>query len=102
MDEILSTRYKYSMMPDMYAINDYMDVAEYLRAYDKFPQIEMLMKMRMTNLVRYLVGNQNWTKAINPKGKTIRQIFGISKKRFEDLKNQNGGIDLLETRWSRN
>ena len=97
MDDILTTRYKYSMLPDMYAQNDYMDVAEYLCAYDKFPQMEMLIKMGMTNLVKYLTEHYRWTKAIHPEGKTITQIFGITKKRFEDLKNQNGGIDLLTT-----
>lgn len=95
MDEIKNTRYRYSMLQEMYARNDYMDVAEYLCAYNKFPQLEMLIKLGMTNLAMYIVEHYGYTKAINNKGKTIKQIFGISKKRFEDLRIQNGGIELL-------
>lgn len=97
LDDIKTTRYQYSMLPEMYLQNDYMDVAEYLNAYNKFPQLEMLVKLRMIKLANYLVENYTWTKVINQEGKTIRQIFGISKKRFDDLRKQNGGIDLLTT-----
>ncbi len=95
MGDLALTRYKYSMLEKVYAGNDYMDVVEYLRAYDKFPQLEMLVKLGMTNLARHLIESFQWEKRINPAGKNIKQIFGISKKRFEDLKKQNGGIALL-------
>lgn len=97
MDEIKSTRYRYSMLKEMYEQNDYMDVADYLCAYNKFPQLEMLIKLGMMNLTKHIVEHYEYTKAINNKGKTIKQIFGISKKRFEDLRIQNGGIELLTT-----
>ena len=95
MDDIKNTRYRYSMLQEMYASNDYMDVAEYLLAYDKFPQLEMLIKLGMTKIAIYIVEHYRYLTEINNKGKTIKQIFGISKNRFEDLRIQNGGIELL-------
>lgn len=96
MKDLATSRYRYSMLEKVYAENDYMDVADYLMAYNKFPQLEMLVKLGMTQLAKELVENYHWEKGINSAGKNIKQIFGISKKRFEDLKNQNGGMVLLK------
>ena len=96
MKDLATSRYRYSMLEKVYAENDYMDVADYLMAYNKFPQLEMLVKLGMTQLAKELVENYHWEKGINPAGKNIKQIFGISKKRFEDLKHQNGGMVLLK------
>lgn len=96
-DDLKNTKYRYCMLEKIYVRDDYMDVANYLMAFNKFPQLEMLLKLGMTKLAAELADNYRVETRINAKGKTILQIFGISKKRFSDLKEQNGDMELLNT-----
>lgn len=94
MEEIAQTRFKYSGVEKMVLTDQSASVIDYLQAYNKFPQLEILQKLGMISLANYIIRNI-WTDLINPKGKNITEIFGITKARFNDLRTKNGDQRLL-------
>lgn len=96
LDFLKDTDMKYACIPEALLNDDYENMENYIGAYRKYPILEMLQKLGMGNMRAYILNNWRWDNRLDPNGKTPAAIFKITKQRFNDMKNQNGNVELLE------
>ncbi|MDM5205346.1 PcfJ domain-containing protein [Cytobacillus kochii] len=81
---IEGTIFSYSQWEYYYQKN--IDLVKFFAAFSKYPFVEYLMKMGMTNIVTSMVDNWNLYRCINFRGKTMEKILGLTKKEINDWK----------------
>ncbi len=96
LDFLKDTDMKYACIPEALLNNDYENMENYIGAYRKYPILEMLTKLGMTNMRAYILDRWRWDDKLDPNGKTPAAIFKITKQRFADMRKRNGNAELLE------
>jgi hypothetical protein len=93
-----------------------LETIPYMRAYLKYPMIEYLVKLRLTNIVSYVVYRNRINDCpLNLQGKSMREVLGVSPqdipmlqevnpeikqlKLFKELREQNISFDADLLRW---
>lgn len=94
-EEMKGTMFQYSAMRE-YARSEYrFNPIDYLERYQQSPQIEMLVKMGLTGVVKQLVSCR-YGIVKDEHAKTPDTFLGIRKCRVRQLIEKRGNIDLLE------
>lgn len=99
LDCLKETKFKYSQLDVELARNDYLNVIDYLECYLRYPMIEMLEKLGMTRLKKYLIKNFRWTELIRNGDNLVKRpeyLLKVTKQRFNDLRRKNGSVELLK------
>lgn len=78
-DSILKgTSWQYSQLERYYSIeHEPLEVLPYLFAYDKYPAIEYLVKLGLTNLAGTVIYDREGAKVLNVNGRNLRETLGI-------------------------
>ena len=92
---LAETRFKYACIDKQIARSDYSNIEDYMRAYEKFPFIEMLQKLCMTKMVDYVVEHYYGTELFDMCAEGGPAIFQITKERFNRMRENNMGVDEL-------
>lgn len=94
-ENMKGTMLQYSAMRE-YARSEYLfNPIRYLEMYQQTPQIEMLVKMGLTGVVKELV-NYRYGIVSNEHAKTPDKFLGIRKCRVHQLIEKRGNVDLLK------
>ena len=95
-ENLNGTMFQYSAMRE-YARSEYrFNPIDYLKRYQQTPQIEMLVKMGLTGVVKELISCR-YGIVKDEHAKTPDTFLGIRKCRVHQLIEKQGNVDLLET-----
>ena len=89
------TMFQYSAMKEYAGRQTSFNPIEYLERYQQTPQIEMLVKMGMDNVVKKLI-ECSYGIVANESGKSMNTFLGIRKQRVRRLKESRGDLELLK------
>ncbi len=93
--EIQGTILQYSALEDFAAAAGEVNAIEYLKAYINMPQIEMLVKLNLIEVVESLVRGSSWG-VMDKHAKRPDKFLGIRKERVRQLMKSKGSMKLLE------
>lgn len=94
-EEMKGTMFQYSALQEYAESVREINPIDYLKCYSKTPQIEMLVKLGMTDVVDKLVNCYHGIVAYE-NAKRPDQFLGIRKERVKQLIRKKGDIQLLE------
>lgn len=89
------TMFQYSAMKEYAGRQTSFNPIEYLERYQQTPQIEMLVKMGMDNVVKKMI-KCSYGIVANESGKSMNTFLGIRKQRVRRLKESRGDLELLK------
>lgn len=89
------TSFQYSGLGQEIRNNDYTDAVRYLSVYMRYQMIELLQKLGMTKLKCDILESYGEVEWLKREGRKPQDIFMITKQRFNDLREKNGGKRLL-------
>lgn len=96
LDLLKDTRFRYACIDKQLQRSDYSDMEAYISAYQKYPFIEMLQKLKMTKMIKYICLHYHFsTELFDVDAKGGPAIFKITKERFNEMKNHNLDEDSL-------
>lgn len=95
LDLLKDTRFRYACIDKQLQRSDYSDMEAYISAYQKYPFIEMLQKLGMSNMVNYVIDYYYSTKLFDRDAKGGPGIFRITKERFNRMREENLGVECL-------
>lgn len=95
LDMLKDTRFKYACIEKQLYKSDYTDMEQYISAYQKYPFIEMLQKLGMSNMVNYVIDYYYSTGLFDRDAKGGPGIFRITKERFNRMREENLGVEYL-------
>ena len=72
-----------------------LEVLPYLDAYSKYPGIEYLVKLGLTNLAGAVIYYRSYDKAVNPEGGSLRETLGVGAEDLPLLKKVNASLRQL-------
>ena len=91
-----STPWQYSQLGLFQQIeSDAMEVLPYLRAYLKYPAIEYLVKLGLTNIAGSIVYTYDGEKLINASGKNFKEVLGVDAADLSILQKINATMSQL-------
>jgi hypothetical protein len=73
-----------------------MEVLPYLRAYNRYPAIEYLVKLRLTNIAGSIIYSRNGDEIININGKNYKEALGIDAEGLPVMQKINADVQQLE------
>ena len=90
-EAVKDTRFKYS------TYENYLkgDMLKFFELYNKYPLIEHLTKVDLSNLVRSKLDDRHMYRAINWRGKDIFKMLKINKKDLRDIRESNSTVTPL-------
>ena len=86
---------RYSALEEYEKAAGTVQVFDYMERYIQTPQIEMLTKMNLIQIVKVMIRGQYGVVA-NEKGDRIEEFLGIRKERIKMLRAERGNVDLLK------
>lgn len=95
--ELKGTSWQYCQLEAFYnGVQDQIEVAPYLTAYQKVPAIEFFVKLGLFWLATHVVYRRNGTAGINTKGKNLREVLQIAPSDLSWLQRPKACIrDLI-------
>lgn len=94
-ENMKGTMFQYSAMKEYARSENKLNPIDYLERYQQIPQIEMLVKMGLTKVVKELV-NYRYGIESNEQAKTPDTFLGIRKCRVHQLIEKHGNVELLK------
>lgn len=95
-ENMKETMFQYSAMREYANSENQVNAIDYLKRYQQTPQIEMLVKMGLTGVVKELVNGSSGIVS-NANAKTPDTFLGIRKCRVHQLIERRGNVDILRT-----
>lgn len=97
-EELKETMFQYSGFKEYSQQYHEIRVADYLREYQRFPLMEMLVKMKLNDIVEKMVEYQmhESTYIRDSKASKPDKILGIYSERLKKLKESRGDTELLK------
>lgn len=92
--EMKGTFLQYSALKEFQEVEGNVNVVDYLKCYTRTPQLEMLVKMHMYQIVRRMERG-NYGMLADENADRMDQFLGIRKERIKMLADAGGNIELL-------
>jgi hypothetical protein len=94
--DLKGTNWQYSQLEQYYSTDcEPLEVIPYFRSYDKYPAIEYLVKLGLTNLAKSVVYERDGAIAINENGTNIRETLGIEPDELTLMQKINANGEQL-------
>lgn len=90
---VKGTPFFYSTWEDYKAIDK--ELVSFFANYAKYPCIEYLTKLGLSNLVISKLERENFYHVVNWRGKTLNKVLKLSNEDFKEIKAANIDIDIM-------